>query len=158
MFFGTDAFYCFQVQRLQQLFKCYHYRYLWRQFGIVVNAPWIREENEEGQYVFRPFPNEAQIAPVQDCKISDVNNDGELDLILVGNHYDSEVETVRYDAGNGLILLGNKDQSFDPLPVWASRFYVPFNTKDMTIIPNYKGKKSLILTANNNFRVMAYEY
>jgi hypothetical protein len=114
--------------------------------------------NEAGQYVFRPFSNTAQIAPVQDCKITDINKDGKLDLILVGNHFDAEVETVRYDAGNGLILLGSDDQSFDPTPVWGSQFYVPFNTKDMTIIPNYKGNKSLVLTANNNFKVLAYEY
>jgi len=74
--------------------------------------------NEDGQYVFKPFSNEVQLAPVQDCKVVDVNKDGELDLVLVGNHFDSEVETVR----------------------------------------NYKGKKSLVLTANNNFRVMAYEF
>ncbi len=114
--------------------------------------------NEGGTYVFRPFSNEVQLAPVQDCKIADVNKDGQLDLILVGNHFDSEVETVRYDAGSGLVLLGGESQSFDPVPVWGSRFYVPFNTKDMAIIPNYKGNKSLVLTANNNFRVMASEF
>lgn len=114
--------------------------------------------NEGGKYVFRPFPNEVQLAPVQDCKIADVNKDGQLDLILVGNHYDAEVETVRYDAGSGLVLLGGKDQTFDPLPVWGTRFYMPFNTKDMAIIANYKGNKTLVLTANNNFRVMASEF
>ena len=66
--------------------------------------------------------------------------------------------TVRHDAGNGLLLLGSKEGSFTAVGQNSSRFYVPFNTKDLVEIKRYKRGKGLILTGNNNFLVRAYEY
>ena len=62
--------------------------------------------NENGRFKNTSLPIEAQVSPIKDAMINDFNNDGYQDVILIGNHYGVEVETTRYDAGNGLILLG----------------------------------------------------
>ena len=47
------------------------------------------------------LPIQAQTSQIKSSLIDDFNNDGFKDLLLVGNHYGVEVETVRYDAGYG---------------------------------------------------------
>jgi hypothetical protein len=47
-----------------------------------------------------------------DIEISDINNDGYLDIFSVGNLYESEVETIRYDASKGAVLLGSEKGDF----------------------------------------------
>ena len=63
---------------------------------------------DKGAFEFRPFPDDAQVAPVKDLAVQDLNADGRPDLILVGNDYGTEVETGRYDASNGVVLLNEE--------------------------------------------------
>ncbi|MHA7059008.1 FG-GAP repeat domain-containing protein [Aquimarina sp. M1] len=56
--------------------------------------------------------------------IADFNNDGNLDLILTGNNYHTDVETGRSDASIGTVLLGNGTGNFESLPVTESGFSV----------------------------------
>ena len=55
------------------------------------------------------LPIAAQEFPILDCISDDVNGDSVDDLILVGNIYQTEVETPRLDAGKGLLLLANQE-------------------------------------------------
>ncbi len=43
----------------------------------------------------------------------DVNGDGNLDILMVGNDYGNEVFVGRYDAFKGALLLGNGKGNFD---------------------------------------------
>ena len=119
--------------------------------GLLIN-------DGKGHFSFNPLPNKAQIAPIQGSIVKDFNQDGILDLIVAGNHFDAEVETVRHDAGNGLLLLGSKEGTFKAVDQKEAQFYVPFNTKDLVEIQNYKRGKGLILSGNNNFQIRAYEF
>ena len=65
-----------------------------------------------GQFEIIELPNEAQFSPTLNIEVADVNNDGYLDIFGVGNINDSEVETIRYDASKGYVLLGNKTGSY----------------------------------------------
>lgn len=58
------------------------------------------------------LPNIAQFSPTLGLEIADINDDGLTDIIGVGNIYDSEIETIRYDASKGYVLLGTKNGSF----------------------------------------------
>ena len=62
--------------------------------------------------ILTPLPIEAQISPINDLEIIDINNDGILDLICGGNQYDSEVETGRAETGIGLVLMGQKYENY----------------------------------------------
>jgi len=105
--------------------------------------------NENGKLVAKSLPNEAQIAPIKSVLVTDVNKDGHKDIVTVGNHYGVEVETVRYDAGYGAVLLGNGKNDFSFMPVGQSGFYVPNDSRDVKQF-NLKGNKVIIVTNNNS--------
>lgn len=52
----------------------------------------------------KTLPNEAQFGPTLDFVFSDFNKDGKTDVLGVGNIYEAEVETIRYDASKGYVL------------------------------------------------------
>ena len=64
----------------------------------------------------------------------DVNGDGNLDVIMAGNLYGSEVETPRNDAGMGFYLEGDGKGGFSPVPARESGLYVRGDTKDLAVI------------------------
>ncbi len=109
----------------------------------------------KGQFTMKKLPNEAQFSPTKDILVEDVNKDGHIDLILVGNMYDTEVETVRYDAGRGTVLLGNGKGSFAPLSPVESGFFAWDNVKQIRKIKI--GKRQVYLLAVNNGKLMAFE-
>jgi hypothetical protein len=105
------------------------------------------ENNGNGTFNIKPLPIEAQIGPTQDFEILDFNNDGSPDIIGVGNLYDSEVETVRYDASRGYALVGDGLGGFDAIE--NSGFY---SDQDMRVVSKVEinGKTHLILANNND--------
>jgi len=105
--------------------------------------------NENGKFIVKPLPNEAQIAPIKSSLVIDINKDGYKDIITVGNHYGVEVETVRYDAGYGTVLLGDGNNNFTFMPPRKSGFYVPLDSRDLQQL-SIKGGKTLVITNNNS--------
>ena len=96
------------------------------------------------------MPMKAQVAPMNDVIIEDLNNDGRPDLLLAGNMYQTEVETPRYDAGTGLILLSSPDRQLVPLPISQTGFYAPGDVKDLaTIALGEQGELGVLVTNNS---------
>ena len=58
------------------------------------------------------FPQRAQVAPVQDILIRDVNGDSLQDLIIAGNQFGMRAAVGRQDAGRGLVLFGDGQMGF----------------------------------------------
>jgi hypothetical protein len=106
--------------------------------------------NENGKYVKKDLDMMAQISPVNAIIIEDLNGDGNNDLIISGNNFNTEVETQRYDAGIGLIMLGNGKGDFEPIPSFLSGFYASGNTKDMIQCLIGSAKIPYLILANNN--------
>jgi len=73
----------------------------------------INEGNSD--FSIQKLPNEAQWFPVMDIVVSDFDSDGNKDIFLVGNKLNSEPETPSYDAGKGLVLLGDGKLNFSPV-------------------------------------------
>lgn len=103
-----------------------------------------------GHFSYEYLPNLAQIAPINSIIINDLDEDGNMDLIVAGNNYDTEVETPRYDAGNGLIMRGLGNGKFETLPLTKSGFFTPGNVKKIQLLKGADGNSKLILVANNN--------
>jgi hypothetical protein len=102
----------------------------------------------KGNFEMRPLPNEAQFSPTLDMHIEDLDKDGHLDLMLVGNIYGTEVETVRYDAGRGAVLMGDGKGNFESVPPHQSGFFAWENTKSIEKII-VKGKELYLVGVNN---------
>jgi hypothetical protein len=103
--------------------------------------------NENGKLIRKPLPNAAQIAPIKSILVVDINNDGNQDLITIGNHYGVEVETPRYDAGFGGVLLGDGTNNFKNMSPKESGFYVPHDSRD---IQQIKQKNNVLIFVTNN--------
>lgn len=96
------------------------------------------------------LPNEAQLSTVFGMEPIDINNDGNLDLVLHGNWFEMEIETNTQDASIGLVLLGNGDGTFTPQEARNTGFYSPGDAKGMALINIGKENKPEILITNSN--------
>ena len=103
-----------------------------------------------GKFTVTALPNHAQLFPIRDFILQDVNGDGKKDIICGGNMYGAEVETVRYDAGVGLLLYGDGKGGFKPAPVAESGIFSPYDTRHVMPIRIGTSKTPGILFVNNS--------
>jgi hypothetical protein len=54
-----------------------------------------------------PLPFEAQVSPVFGVCVGDLDGDGNEDIFVAQNFFAVDAETVRYDAGRGVLLRGD---------------------------------------------------
>jgi hypothetical protein len=105
------------------------------------------ENKGNGTFAIRPLPQPAQVAPVNGIVINDTDNDGNLDVILVGNDYGNEVFSGRYDAFTGLVLLGDGRGSFNAWPSVKSGFIADGDSKALARLNGISGE--LLLATQN---------
>jgi hypothetical protein len=103
--------------------------------------------NDNGTLVKKTLPIEVQISPIKSILVLDINQDGNKDIVTVGNHYGVEVETTRYDAGFGAVLLGDGNNSFKYISPKESGFYVPHDSRD---IKQIKQNNTVLIFVTNN--------
>lgn len=105
-------------------------------------------ENNNGKFIIHQLPIEAQLSSVNQIVTKDFDKDGNIDALLAGNLYQSEVETPRNDAGYGLFLKGDGKGGFAPVPVTKSGFYTSGDVKDLKYI--IVGGENYIISAKND--------
>ena len=66
----------------------------------------------KGKFVLHSLPLQAQFAPIYGMVCKDLNNDGNLDVLCIGNSYATEVQTGHYDAQASVLLIGNGKGNF----------------------------------------------
>ena len=103
-----------------------------------------------GKFDFHRLPYKAQLSSINDIILDDFNLDGHLDILAVGNLYGTEPETVRTDAGNGFLLLGNSAGEFKSIDYKASGMLLPFDVKRLKIF-SHQGAETIIAGCNNDF-------
>lgn len=99
-----------------------------------------------GKFEVKKLSKIAQTGPTLASMAKDINNDGHLDIIGIGNIYDSEVETIRYDSNYGYVLLGDGKGGFN-----YDKEYDPFVDKDAKDIANIiiNGRDYYMVVSNN---------
>jgi hypothetical protein len=83
----------------------------------------------EGKFTMVPLPLEAQVSALNGMVADDFDADGNLDLLINGNDFGTDVSIGRYDALNGLLLKGNGKGDFSPLSIARSGIYLPGDGK-----------------------------
>jgi hypothetical protein len=106
---------------------------------------WI-ENVGDGKFKTHTLPMMAQISAMNGIQVKDINQDGHLDIMYVGNNYANEVFMGRYDASNGGVLLGNGKGKFTYLH--QSGLFVAQDAKSLISID--LGKKGLAFIASQN--------
>jgi len=141
--------------------------------ALIMEANWMASsyiENLGGnKFIMKALPGFSQTAPINGMVTSDVNGDGNLDVLMVGNDYGNEVFAGRYDAFTGLLLLGDGKGFFQAVPSAKSGFYVPGDAKSLALLYGANGNELFIATQNkdsvevfskkssNNFQVVEIE-
>jgi hypothetical protein len=106
------------------------------------------ENDGKGKFSAKAMPYLTQISSVNDMLVDDFNSDKNLDVVFIGNLYQSEVETPRNDASYGVVLLGNGKGGFNQQFPYESGLYVKGDSKDIDEI-TIKGENYLLITKND---------
>jgi hypothetical protein len=112
------------------------------------------QNNGDGTFTSVSLPNLAQISPIRGIIPHDVDSDGNLDLIVAGNLYDTEPNTAPADAGNGLWLKGDGRGHFAPVAPRESGLLAPRNVTGLALIKTPAG--NAVLVANSGDSLQAF--
>ncbi len=118
-------------------------------YSVQTFATTYFENQGDGTFLSRPLANLAQTTSVNDIAIDDFDNDGNMDLILVGNLYGSEVETPRNDAGVGLFMRGDGKGNFTAMPMHKSGLLVRGEARSIKKLKTADDKSIIIVAMNN---------
>jgi hypothetical protein len=101
-----------------------------------------------GKFTLQNLPAQAQLSMLCGMSVADFNGDGNLDVVINGNDYGTEVNTGRYDAMNGLMMKGDGNGNFIPLSIMQSGIYIPGNGKSLVHLRNNKNECMLAASEN----------
>lgn len=112
--------------------------------------------NNDGELTFEKLPEQAQLFPIMTSQTIDINHDGDLDIVLAGNIFNTEYETPRMDSGYGLVLINNGKKEFSPLSISESGLFAPGNVKRSVVLK--RQNDSVLVVANNNGPIQVFSY
>jgi hypothetical protein len=98
----------------------------------------------------KALPAEAQFSPIFGTVAVDFNDDGNLDILSVGNSYSAEPLAGLYDAGIGTCMQGDGKGDFKFIPVTKSGLFVDKDAKGLAEINLGNKKVAWITTANRD--------
>lgn len=109
-----------------------------------------------GKFQITALPLTAQVAPTEGTIVEDFDQDGNLDLLLTGNSYVTEVSNGRYDAQYGTLLKGNGDGTFEYLELAESGLVNNYDSSGFAQLKNKNGT-SFIIIGNNSGPLKVFE-
>ena len=108
-------------------------------------------ENEgDGTFSIRPLPDKTQRAPLYGMVTTDVTHNGQLDVVAVGNSYAPHVGTGRLDASVGLVLEGNGEGHFTPVPHTESGLFLNGDGMGLAQLLEANGEPLYLATQNKD--------
>jgi len=102
-----------------------------------------------GKFKLHALPLMAQIAPLYAMVVDDFNKDGNIDVAINGNDYGTETGNGRYDALNGLVMLGNGKGNFFPQSILQSGLFISGNGKALIKLKGANNNYLLAASQNN---------
>jgi enediyne biosynthesis protein E4 len=107
----------------------------------------INEGN--GKFTIKKLPFMVQLSCVCGITCIDVNNDGNLDIIMGGNNFEFKPQYSRLDANYGSVLLGNGNSDFTWQNYDASGFFIRNEIKHIKQFKDKSGKTYIITAIND---------
>lgn len=109
-----------------------------------------------GIFKVRSLPSALQLSPVNDFLVSDFDEDGQTDILAVGNDFSAESNYGQFDALTGLFIKTN-GTDFEVIPSRNSGFYVPGQSNHMIKITDKRGR-DFVVSGQNNDRLKIFEF
>ena len=103
-----------------------------------------------GKFEIVSLPPRVQLSCVCDISCTDVDKDGNLDLILGGNNYEFKPQFSRLDANYGSVLLGDGKMGFHWQDYNTSGFFIRDEVKHLETFKDKDGKSFMFVAINDN--------
>lgn len=115
----------------------------------IMASVWL-ENTSNGHFTTHQLPLTAQFAPVNAILATDVDDDGNIDLLLGGNEYQVEIGTGRYDASYGQLLKNNGKGRFTSILPLQAGFIVDGDVKSLKEITTKNNEQLILVAVNDN--------
>lgn len=119
------------------------------------NNSYIRNDGN-GKFTITSMPLPTQYSCMNGMVTEDFDGDGNLDLLVNGNDFGTEVSVGRYDACNGLFLKGDGKGGFKPLTILQSGWFVPGDSKALIKLRG-SNNKCLLVASQNKGKLKSFE-
>ncbi len=103
-----------------------------------------------GQFRIMPLPPRVQLSCICDIQCTDLNGDGNLDLVMAGNNYEFKPQYSRLDAGYGNVLLGDGKLGFEWQTFDRSGFFLKEEVKYLRELKDQDGTRYILAAANDD--------
>ena len=108
----------------------------------------ILENKGNGKFVVKALPPEAQLSCIYGILATDVDDDGNPDILITGNSHSNEVVYGFMDASLGLLLKGDGKGNFKPQSAEKSGLFLQNATRGLSSLFDVKGRQMIIAPAN----------
>jgi hypothetical protein len=112
--------------------------------------------NKNGTFTAKPLPTSAQLSSMYAIAAEDFDGDGNTDILMAGNFYESKPEAGIYDASYGTLMKGDGKGNFTAIPPQQSGINIKGAVRDLQIIK--VNKKKIIIVAKNNDQLQIVSY
>ncbi|MEO8766648.1 MAG: FG-GAP-like repeat-containing protein, partial [Ginsengibacter sp.] len=123
--------------------------------ATMLQSCYIRNDGA-GKFTMIPLPGEAQISTINGMIADDFDKDGNLDLLISGNDFGTDVSIGRYDALNGLVLRGDGKGGFTPLSILESGVFINGNGKALVKLRDVNNQ-CLVAASQNKGPLQVYK-
>lgn len=113
----------------------------------------IAYNNGNGNFTIQAFPLSIQLSSVKTLLLVDVNNDGNVDLVMGGNEFGFQPQLGRLDASHGDVLLNDGEGNFSILNQTASGINLQGQVRDICLIKS-KAAINVLFLQNNEYPVL----
>ncbi|WP_243641673.1 VCBS repeat-containing protein [Maribacter algicola] len=107
----------------------------------------INEGN--GEFSVKILPPQVQFSCICGIACTDVNRDGNLDLIMAGNNFEFKPQFSRLDANYGNVLLGDGKLGFEWQNYDKSGMFIRNEVKHLKILKDKSGNQFIVAAINN---------
>ncbi len=143
------------VSTIDQLFPEKQYQGALKLQATDFKSSFCRNDGNN-KFILIQLPSPAQFSAVNGMVTDDFDGDGNLDVLINGNDYGTDVLVGRYDASNGLLLKGNGHGDFSALSFSESGIFIPGNGKALVKLRS-SGGKYLVAAAQNRGPLKVFE-
>ena len=113
----------------------------------------VAYNNGNGNFTIQAFPLSIQLSSVKTLLLVDVNNDGNVDLVMGGNEFGFQPQLGRLDASHGDVLLNDGEGNFSILNQTASGINLQGQVRDICLIKS-KAAINVLFLQNNEYPVL----